>query len=197
MIYAKKRKLKIFHLNGISANFCCFIIGDLSPLLPEPVTFDSKILLLVQYKLSCIRSCLHHSDWRIIFQMLVCSPTKTICEYEYEQYSNLKHTIARMTLRFLFPMKNHGPFFMFFCTTILVKCFAVPTSLFMSVSLPCPIYVHLTPNAVSDDSDHSKQFRRFRYYRILNDVLRTIMMHNTLSFPRQQADFFRVAHSLN
>ena len=24
MIYAKKRKLKIFHLNGISANFCCF-----------------------------------------------------------------------------------------------------------------------------------------------------------------------------
>jgi len=26
------------HLNGISANFCCFIIGDLSPLLPEPVT---------------------------------------------------------------------------------------------------------------------------------------------------------------
>src|SRR6218665_3307524 len=40
MIYAKKRKLKIFHLNGISANFCCFIIGDLSPLLPEPVTYD-------------------------------------------------------------------------------------------------------------------------------------------------------------
>jgi len=39
MIYAKKRKLKIFHLNGISANFCCFIIGDLSPLLPEPVTY--------------------------------------------------------------------------------------------------------------------------------------------------------------
>src|SRR6218665_1835418 len=39
MIYAKKRKLKIFHLDGSSANFCCFIIGDLSPLLPEPVTF--------------------------------------------------------------------------------------------------------------------------------------------------------------
>src|SRR6218665_91703 len=38
IIYAKKRKLKVFHLNGISANFCCFIIGDLSPLLPEPVT---------------------------------------------------------------------------------------------------------------------------------------------------------------
>src|SRR6218665_4186035 len=94
MIYAKKRKLKIFHLNGISANFCCFIIGDLSPLLPEPVSFDSKILLLVQYKSSCIRSCLHHSDWRTIFQMLVCSPAKRICEYEYEQYSNLKHTIG-------------------------------------------------------------------------------------------------------
>jgi len=38
MIYAKKPKLKIFQLNGISANFCCFIIGDLSLLLPEPVT---------------------------------------------------------------------------------------------------------------------------------------------------------------
>src|SRR6218665_2410991 len=36
--YVKKRTLKILHLNGISANFCCFIIGDLSPLLPEPVT---------------------------------------------------------------------------------------------------------------------------------------------------------------
>src|SRR6218665_14574 len=23
-------------------------------------------------------------DWRIIIQMLVCSPMKTICEYEYE-----------------------------------------------------------------------------------------------------------------
>src|SRR6218665_854852 len=37
--YVKKRTLKILHLNGISANFCCFIIGDLSPLLPEPVTY--------------------------------------------------------------------------------------------------------------------------------------------------------------
>src|SRR6218665_2302686 len=101
MIYAKKRKLKIFHLNGISANFCCFIIGDLSPLLPEPVSFDSKILLLVQYKSSCIRSCLHHSDWRIIFQMLVSSPTKMICEYEYEQYSNLRHTIGSNDARIL------------------------------------------------------------------------------------------------
>jgi len=43
MIFAKKRKLKIFHLNGISANFCCFIIGDLSPLLPEPVTIHIKL----------------------------------------------------------------------------------------------------------------------------------------------------------
>src|SRR6218665_2504949 len=42
MIYAKKRKLKSFHLNCISANFCCFIIGDLSPLLPEPVTYIAK-----------------------------------------------------------------------------------------------------------------------------------------------------------
>src|SRR6218665_243304 len=95
-----------------------------------------------------------------------------------------------MTLRFLYPMKNHGTFFMFVCSAILPKCFAVPTSVFMSVSLPCPIYVHFTPNAVSDDSDHSMQFRRFCYYRILNNVLRTIMMHNTLSFPRQWADFF-------
>jgi len=48
MIYAKKRKLKIFHLNGISTNFCCFIIGDLSPLLPEPVTlFISAIVNLL------------------------------------------------------------------------------------------------------------------------------------------------------
>src|SRR6218665_134724 len=95
-----------------------------------------------------------------------------------------------MTLRSLFPMKNHGTFFMFVCSAILLKCFAVPTSLFMSVSPPCPIYVHFTPNAVSDDSDQSMQFRRFRYYRILNDVLRTIIMHNTLSFPRQRAAFF-------
>ena len=37
MISAKKRKLEILHLNGILANFCCFITGDLSLLLPEPV----------------------------------------------------------------------------------------------------------------------------------------------------------------
>src|SRR6218665_2196149 len=40
MKYVKKRTLKILHLNGISVNFCCFIIGDLSPLLPEPVTYS-------------------------------------------------------------------------------------------------------------------------------------------------------------
>jgi len=49
MIDAKKRKLKIFHLNGISANFCCFIIGDLSPLLPEPVTN------VLSYALVCLQ----------------------------------------------------------------------------------------------------------------------------------------------
>src|SRR6218665_2906487 len=38
MKYVKKRKLKILHLN---ANFCCFIICDLSLLLPEPVTLCS------------------------------------------------------------------------------------------------------------------------------------------------------------
>ena len=48
MIYAKKRKLKIFHLNGFSANFCCFIIGDLSPLLPEPVNCHIDVLRLIK-----------------------------------------------------------------------------------------------------------------------------------------------------
>src|SRR6218665_1504091 len=45
-----------------------------------------------------------------------------------------------MRLRFLFPMKNHGTFFIFVCSPILIKCFVVPTSLLMSVSPPCPIY---------------------------------------------------------
>src|SRR6218665_703142 len=49
MIYAKKRKLKIFHLNGISANFCCFIIGDFRLLLPEPVTNLKKISILKNF----------------------------------------------------------------------------------------------------------------------------------------------------
>jgi len=51
MIYAKKRKLKIFHLHSISANFCCFIIGDLSPLLPEPVTYVNVQILMITYLL--------------------------------------------------------------------------------------------------------------------------------------------------
>src|SRR6218665_2282890 len=102
-----------------------------------------------------------------------------------------------MTLRFLFPMKKHGTFFMFVCSAILVKSFAVPTSLFMSVSPPCPIY-ELCPLYTQCSK------RRFPPLNaiptiplLLNDVLRTIMMHNTLSFPRQLADFFRVAHRLN
>lgn len=37
-MYTKKQQLKILHLNDISANFCCFIIGDFCLLLPEPVT---------------------------------------------------------------------------------------------------------------------------------------------------------------
>src|SRR6218665_3358252 len=53
MMYAKKRKLKTFHLNGISANFCCFIIGDLSLLLPEPVTYTNHdyTYTLIDWKL--------------------------------------------------------------------------------------------------------------------------------------------------
>src|SRR6218665_1822330 len=43
------KQVKIFHLNGISANFCCFIIGDLSPLLPE----------LVTYMYACVTVCMH------------------------------------------------------------------------------------------------------------------------------------------
>src|SRR6218665_2870455 len=60
MMYAKKRKLKIFHLNGISANFCCFIIGDLSPLLPEPVTL---LYLIVHASESLITRVLVHALW--------------------------------------------------------------------------------------------------------------------------------------
>src|SRR6218665_3536423 len=45
MKYVKKRTLKILHLNGISANFCCFIIGDLSPLLLEPVTNKFQLVI--------------------------------------------------------------------------------------------------------------------------------------------------------
>src|SRR6218665_362281 len=57
---------------------------------------------------------------------------------------------------------------------------------YLCVSPPCPIYVHFTPNALSVRIAH----RRFRYFRILNDVFRTIMMHNTLSFPHRRADYF-------
>jgi len=39
MKYVEKRKLKILHLNDFEANFCCFIVCDLSLLLPEPVTY--------------------------------------------------------------------------------------------------------------------------------------------------------------
>ena len=39
MKYVKKKKLKILHLNDFEANFCCFIVCDLSLLLPEPVTY--------------------------------------------------------------------------------------------------------------------------------------------------------------
>src|SRR6218665_1126681 len=56
MIYAKKRKLKILHLSGISANFCCFNIGDLSPLLPEPVTYNRGLII----KVNC-NYFLHHT----------------------------------------------------------------------------------------------------------------------------------------
>src|SRR6218665_1355019 len=75
MIFAKKRKLKMFHLNDISANFCCFIIGDLSPLLPEPVTnvlkffqqvFDFSLLIFCQ-----IRTHLH------VFIISVCKLLKS------------------------------------------------------------------------------------------------------------------------
>src|SRR6218665_2471557 len=149
-------------------------------------SFDSKILLLVQYKSSCIRSCLHHSDWRIIFQMLVCSPTKTICEYEYEQYSNLKHTIGSNDAQILISNEKTWNFLHVRLQRYFGQMFAVPTSLFMSVSPPCPIYVHFTPNAVRVRIAH----RRFRYYQILNNVLQTIKMHNKLSFPRQRDDFF-------
>src|SRR6218665_504274 len=45
MIYAKKTKIENFHLNGISANFCCFIICDFRPLLPEPVTYVKNTYL--------------------------------------------------------------------------------------------------------------------------------------------------------
>jgi len=35
----QKRQFKILHLNGISANFCSFIICDFRLLLPEMVTY--------------------------------------------------------------------------------------------------------------------------------------------------------------
>src|SRR6218665_797409 len=98
--------------------------------------------------------------------------------------SNLKHTIGSNEPQILISEEEPRNFHvrlqryfgqMFCCSNKLINL---------------RLLVHFTPNAVSDDSDHSTQFR---YYRILNDVLRTIIMHNTLSFPRQRANFFASA----
>src|SRR6218665_478719 len=43
LINAKKRQLKILHLSGILAHFCCFIICDFCLLLPELVTNYDKL----------------------------------------------------------------------------------------------------------------------------------------------------------
>ena len=155
----------------------------------------------MQYKSSCIRSCLHHSDWRTDYCQII--PNASMLPNENDMWIRIwtltwNTPLARMTLRSLFPKKNHGTFFMLVCSAILVKCFAVPTSLliyvcYSAVSYLCPLYTQCNKRR----SDHSMQFRRFCYYRILNDVLRTIIMHNTLSFTRQWAEFFRITHRFN
>src|SRR6218665_964084 len=63
------------------------------------------------------------------------------------------NTSARMTLRSLFLLKNYETFRMLNGSAI-----------YLSASLNSPIYLHFTQIAVS-------VYRRFRYYRILHDVL--------------------------
>jgi|SRR6218665_21097 len=111
--------------------------------------------------------------------------------------TNMKHTIGSNDAQILISDEEPQNFLHVRLQSYFGQMFCDSNKLIMSVSLPCPIYVHFTPNAVTNDSDHSMQFRRFCYYRILNNILQTIMMHNTLSFPRQRADFFRVAHRSN
>ena len=78
MIYAQKRKLKIFHLNGISANFCCFIIGDLSPLLPEPVKCVSRLSIHQLFQRFITRWCPMHT-WLLISPCLLYLLFQNVC----------------------------------------------------------------------------------------------------------------------
>src|SRR6218665_526706 len=113
--------------------------------------------------------------------------------------SNLKHTIGSNDAQILISEEEPRNFLHVRLQRYFGQMFCGSNKLMNLSLLVCRVLfdVHFTPNAVSDDSDYSMQFRRFRYYRILNDILRTIITHNTLSFPRQRANFFRIAHHLN
>src|SRR6218665_541607 len=112
--------------------------------------------------------------------------------------SNLKHTIGSNDTQILISEEEPRNLLHVRLQRYFGQMFSGSNKLInFSFNPPCPIYVHFTPNGVSDDYGHSMQFRRFLYYRILNDVLPTIIMHNTLSFPRQWAEFFRITHCLN
>src|SRR6218665_1778035 len=101
--------------------------------------------------------------------------------------SNLMHIIGSNDAQILISVEKSRNFLHVRLPRYFGQMFCGSNELIkMSVSPPCPIYVHFTPNAVSVRIVH----RRFRYYRLLNDVLRTIMMHNTLSFPRTPVDRF-------
>src|SRR6218665_516372 len=93
MIYAKKGKLKFFHLNGISANFCCSIIGDLSPLLPEPVTY------VCMY-------CIHECMYMHVLCMHVCM-TLYVCVCIYHTYI---HDICMHSINFFYKITLFNSF---------------------------------------------------------------------------------------
>src|SRR6218665_2783355 len=88
--YVKKRTLKILHLNGISANFCCFIIGDLSPLLPEPVTYYLTVVT--------------HSTDPLTNSLLTHSLTSNTLTHYPHQYS---HTITYSTTHSYPPTRSN------------------------------------------------------------------------------------------
>jgi len=92
------------------------------------------------------------------------------------------NTSARMTLRSLFRVKNYVTFRMLNSSAI-----------YLSASLNSPIYFQFTHIDVSV----TMVYRRFRYYRILHDLLWTIMTHNRLFILHQRTNFFRVVHRSN
>ena len=73
-----------------------------------------------------------------------------------------------------FPVKNSGTFRIFICSAALVTCFVIPTCLVGSVITLCPIFISTLHTF--QQVWEALTGRRFRYYRIANGVLQTIII---------------------